>query len=248
MAEIDYSLHYRRWHDNSDKEFLEYAKMYERLLGSHLSHLSRDATVLDYGCGSGLLVNYLLQKFKNTIGIDASKQQVDVAQTRCLPVHLLPVNEFHAWCRNRHGQFDVIFLMDVLEHIIVDDQIDFLSQLQDLLKPGGCLFIKVPNANSLLASRWRYLDWTHKNAFTESSLDFVCLNASLDQPIYFDDDSSIKPNYPWLPRWGLRNYYFKQLFRFIWKAYLWSELGPQSKEIRVGYNLLAKTTKLPDDH
>ena len=108
------------------------------------------------------------------------------------------------------------------------------------------MFLKVPNANSLLASRWRYIDWTHTSSFTEASLDFVCLNAGFTNITYLPDDSSGRPRRPWLPQPGLARYHLRGLFRSLWKLYLISELGSaQAKPISVGYNLFAKCTVEP---
>jgi len=238
-SDIDYSLHYRRWNSTTPEFYEQQANFFSRLLSNELSKFSSDCKVLDYGCGYGLLTYFLTGKFKDVIGVDASKQQIEAGLTRDLPLLYLPVHSFPSWCDENQLSFDLIFLFDVLEHIKSEDQIFFMRKLVLLLKPGGSIYIKVPNANSLLASRWRYIDWTHLSSFTEASLDFVCLNSNLIEPKYLQDDSSLLPHLFWVPRPSILRVYLKIFLRKLWKLYLWSELGPQVKDISVGYNLFA---------
>ena len=243
-SEIDYSLHYRRWNSTSPQFYDQQSSFFSRFLSDELSRFSRNSKVLDYGCGYGLLTYYLVGKFDDVIGVDASKQQIEVGLTHNLPLLHLPIDHFSLWCNDNKSCFDLIFLFDVLEHIKPDEQILFMRTLVLLLKPGGSIYIKVPNANSLLASRWRYIDWTHLSSFTEASLDFVCINSNLINPKYLPDDSSLLPRFLWIPRPSILRVYLKLILRQLWKIYLWSELGKQIKEISVGYNLFAVYNKI----
>ena len=121
--DIDYSIHYRRWHDESEAHFARVAGQLNHWLGPAIAHIPRDARVLDYGCGFGLLTNYLLERFPNATGVDASLQQVGVARGRGLPVEHVSVTGFPAWAEANRDSFDVIFLMDVLEHVPPSEQI-----------------------------------------------------------------------------------------------------------------------------
>jgi SAM-dependent methyltransferase len=239
---IDYSIHYRRWHSEEASHYDLMAQRFERWLGPYLEPMAPDARILDYGCGFGLLTNYLSKAFPATLGVDASAQQIEVARRRGLAVEHVPIDAYAAWTQAHHDQFDVIFLFDVLEHLPPPEQMQFLRRLVSTLKPGGTMFLKVPNASSPLASRWRYIDWTHWASFTEPSLDFVCLHAGLGDIRYLNDDSSTRPRWPWLPRWGLRHYYLKSTVRALWRLYMSSELG--ERNMQLGLNLFARATRV----
>lgn len=241
--EIDYSIHYRRWHDESEAHFAQVSRQLDIWLGPSISHIPKDARVLDYGCGFGLLTSFLLSRFPHATGVDASLQQVGVARSRGLPVDHVSIPAFSAWANDHRESFDVIFLMDVLEHVPPMEQIKFLRRLVTTLRPQGEIYIKVPNASSLLASRWRYIDWTHLSSFTEASLEFVCHHAGLEGFIPLDDDSSPPVRWRWLPRWGLRHYYVKQTTRWFWRLYIRSEIGSDEKGVRLGLNLMIKAKK-----
>lgn len=244
MPEIDYSIQYRRWNADTPEFFSAHAEYYKNFLGNTLSDIPKDAQILDYGCGTGLLSFYLKREFNQVLSVDSSPQQIAVAKRMGIDAEIVPIEAFEDWVTSNLGRFDVIFLFDVLEHIPATQQIAFLRSITATLKIGGQLLLKVPNANSLLAARWRYIDWTHTSSFTEASLDFVCLNAGLDQPEYLPDDSSTRPRLVWLPRPSLLRYYLRQLLRSLWKLYLYSELGGQIKQITVGYNLFARTKRV----
>jgi SAM-dependent methyltransferase len=238
---IDYSLHYRRWHSEDDAHFDAVAGRLQRWLGPYLHDIAPDARVLDYGCGFGLLLNYLRTRFAAASGVDASAQQVQVARARGLDARHVPIDAYADWAETHREQYDVVFLFDVLEHLPQSEQMLFLRRLAATLKPGGTMFVKVPNASSPLASRWRYIDWTHWSSFTEPSLDFVCLHAGLQDIRYLRDDSSTPPRWPWLPRWGLRHYYLKTVVRAFWRLYTYSELGEPN--VHFGLNLLVRANK-----
>jgi len=81
----DYSLHYNKWHQDTDAHFENQAKFYRRLLAPILADVAHDAALLDIGCGQGLLVNALqVFGYHNVTGIDISAEQIAVAARRGL--------------------------------------------------------------------------------------------------------------------------------------------------------------------
>lgn len=238
---MNYLLHYRRWHDGSDTDYDSAKKLYYHLLENFCNENRHAQKVLDYGCGSGLLVNYLCTKFGNVQGLDASKELISVGQKRDLPIDYLSTFEYNKWAEKNIGNFDLIFLFDVLEHIPISSQFNFLKQLSSTLAPHGKLIIKVPNAVSPVASRWRYIDWTHCTSFTEESLEFLASNCGLILNKYMRDETSLKRKFPIIPRKGIGFYWFKFLYRKIYQKMLEVETGMKYKNL--GSNLLAVFVK-----
>jgi 2-polyprenyl-3-methyl-5-hydroxy-6-metoxy-1,4-benzoquinol methylase len=88
--------------------------------------LKRQQRILDYGCGSGLFVQFLQQRgFTRAQGYDAYAGEG--------PYATLP----------REKQ-DVILAQDVIEH--VTDPAQFLRELRELAQPGALLVLGTPNA------------------------------------------------------------------------------------------------------
>jgi 2-polyprenyl-3-methyl-5-hydroxy-6-metoxy-1,4-benzoquinol methylase len=105
------------------------------------------STVVDFGCGSGVLFKDSLARFEKVIGIDlvldASKKLV--AELGLNDVELCSPTE--AETRIAPGSVDVIIAAEVLEH--VDDLPPTLTQFKTWLKPGGRLLVSLPTENQL---------------------------------------------------------------------------------------------------
>ena len=105
------------------------------------------ARILDVGCGGGFLSNYLASKGWNVIGLDLSKESLEVAKTYdetksaqyiLGDAYKLPFSD---------NSFDVVTCMDFLEH--VSEPLTVLNQIQRVLKPNGLFFFHTFNRNFL---------------------------------------------------------------------------------------------------
>lgn len=93
---------------------------------------SKAHSLLDYGCGNGLFVDYLQEQgFANSYGYDPYAPEDGFGDRTIL--------------QNR--TFDYILLQDVIEHI--EDPKVLLNELDGLLSPGGCILIGTPNAANI---------------------------------------------------------------------------------------------------
>jgi SAM-dependent methyltransferase len=184
----DYSIYYSQFHEKSDEHAEKMAAWTADLLAPHVpSDLS--INVLDVGCGFGFALRAVRKLgFTNVAGIEISAQQAAVASAAGFAVEVTEDTE--GFLKSRPASYGFIMLMDVLEHIPVEKQIDLLKAIHNALIPGGRLFVSVPNANAMLASRWRYNDFTHYSSFTEHSLDFVMKNAGFSG-VWIDDTKGI---------------------------------------------------------
>jgi SAM-dependent methyltransferase len=97
------------------------------------------ASALDVGCGTGLLLQQILEKYPNVTvtGSEYSSQGIEIARKR------LPNADFHAIDLGRENlgrQFDLITCIDVLEHV-GDDR----AALKNLLAmTGKHMILSVP--------------------------------------------------------------------------------------------------------
>jgi 2-polyprenyl-3-methyl-5-hydroxy-6-metoxy-1,4-benzoquinol methylase len=66
--------------------------------------------------------------------------------------------------------YDLIMLLQVMEHVRQEKLPEVLRLLHARLKPGGHLIIVVPNGGNPLGIVERYADLTHRTVFTENSL------------------------------------------------------------------------------
>jgi len=118
-------------------------------------------TILDVGCGSGLLSKALLDKGYNVMVIDCDKKAIDIAQKKGIKGYVADISN---WKTNQ--KFDCIILGDVLEHI--DDDQSTLRNVYTMLKPNGCLVINVPSYQFLFGKHDIALG--HKRRYSNKEL------------------------------------------------------------------------------
>ncbi len=114
--------------------------------------------LLDVGCGHGLLLDEARRRGYGTVGLELSRDAARHAREAFgLDVRELPLETFEVG-RNGDspGDFDVVVLADVLEHL--HDPVDAIDRCARLLRPGGVLCIVTPDPSSLTArlagGRW----------------------------------------------------------------------------------------------
>lgn len=94
-------------------------------------------SVLDIGCGGGLLAEPLCRLGAEVTAIDASTQAVAVAQAHAeaagLPIAYEAVEAAELVRRGR--QFDAVLAMEIVEHVAAPQA--FLDDCAALLRPGG---------------------------------------------------------------------------------------------------------------
>lgn len=101
------------------------------------SQLKKGSTVLDLGCGSGYITNYLSSLNLNAIGIDFSKEMIKIAKKNYPKLEFLLVDfvniEKH-FCENSVDGLIAIYSL----YFIPREQFDsMLKSLSNILKDGG---------------------------------------------------------------------------------------------------------------
>jgi SAM-dependent methyltransferase len=238
---IDYGYHYRKWNSDSPEQVAGLARYYHRVLLKHLP-VDKAAPILDVGCGMGFTLLALQQLgFQNLSGIDADEGQVASCRAKGLQVTLCA--DSPGFMRQRAGQYQLILAFDLLEHIRPDEQLEFVSSMADAIRSGGSLVCTTPNANSALAGRYRYLDWTHQTAFTEHSLDFLLYNGGFREIQVGAVDFFERPALWWLPFGAGRHWWAFRFFRMWRRLEMMAELGSQGRQVPLSLNLLAVARK-----
>lgn len=243
MNGLDYSIHYRRFHEDSEEHAEKTANWHANELKDHLP-TDLKSPILDIGCGYGYALRGLRNLgYSNLTGIDMSHQQVE--KSRKAGFNVIHTENSIKWLNEHPGKFEFIVLQDVLEHVPVPNQIEFSRAINNALRPDGKVFVTVPNANSIIASRWRYIDYTHNSSFTEHSLYFVLKNAGFEK-IKLSTEKGIGrfPRRLW--RRDARQQARKWIVRWCWWQVFQSELWFEEdklKDICFELNLKAVATK-----
>lgn len=236
----DYATYYEAVNDLSESAYEAAAVRYHRLFLPLLRDLPRDAAILDAGCGAGLLIHALRSAgFANVTGIDPSASLCARAVARGLPVRCVPTDFIETSGCTGVQRYDLIFLLDVLEHIPASRQLGFLCGLHSLLHSGGRLVVSVPNATSGLATRWRYNDWTHEASFTEHSLRFVLKASGFHDIRFLPHEFFSRPRFPFLLRRSVLHWWLHRLMRGFRRLQVVGELGTEGWNVPLSLNLLA---------
>jgi 2-polyprenyl-6-hydroxyphenyl methylase/3-demethylubiquinone-9 3-methyltransferase len=111
----------------------------------------RGKTVLDVGCGGGILAESMARRgAAQVLGIDLAHKPLKVAQLHALEggVANLDYREIaaEALATERPAAFDVVTCMEMLEH--VPDPASIVAACARLLKPGGWAFWSTINRNA----------------------------------------------------------------------------------------------------
>ena len=131
-------------------------------------HVERGA-ICDLGCWVGFLLSEAERRGWETRGVEPSRYAADVARERFgLNVETGTVDTADL----PEAHFDAIVMGDVIEHL--PDPASTLDRIAGLLRPGGVLYLALPDAGSHIAralgARWWSVLPTHVQYFTRASL------------------------------------------------------------------------------
>jgi 2-polyprenyl-3-methyl-5-hydroxy-6-metoxy-1,4-benzoquinol methylase len=179
---------------NSQENINEYEDYYIKYFDSHiadkknfdsiLSWISkkvdfRGKTMLDVGCGSGKLVDYLREKGFNIKGIEYSKPLFKEYLKDKKYFFNCSIDEYS---KIDNGPYDVITLMDVLEH--VDYPAKIIEDISKVQPEGGFLVIEIPLYKSIpsmvFGRNWHFFHKYHLSYFTKKRLTKLLKNNGYD--------------------------------------------------------------------
>ncbi len=129
----------------------------------------KKTSIIDLAAGHGDLIQCLNKVgFENTKGVDISKEEIEIAQQN--GVRNILQGDIFNFMENTQEKFDVIFMMDILEHFTRKEFFKVLRLVFKTLNKNGILIAQVPNATGLFGMRIRYGDITHETCFTHNSI------------------------------------------------------------------------------
>lgn len=103
-----------------------------------------EISLLDVGCGGGILSESMARVGINVLGIDTCKESIAVAQLHAEKVGLNVEYMYTSIEELKNDKkYDVILLMEVIEH--VSNLEFFVKKVTELLKPGGLIFVSTIN-------------------------------------------------------------------------------------------------------
>jgi 2-polyprenyl-3-methyl-5-hydroxy-6-metoxy-1,4-benzoquinol methylase len=121
----------------------------ERYSLKKILELCKGGSILELGCGEGLITHRLVDHFEKIVAVDGSdvciekaKRKIDKTKMEKVTFIVSLFEEFET-----DEKFDNIVLSHVLEHVV--DPVYILKKAKNWIKKGGSIIIIVPNASSL---------------------------------------------------------------------------------------------------
>lgn len=220
-----YEEYYLRTNPPTEANYRRKAAGYERRLGRLLNQV-KPRSVLDLGCATGMLTKYLVEKGCDAVGVDINPKLVEIARRNVqAEFHVADAAEFAKTCDQK---FDLVLLLDILEHIPRDEVVDLLATVRNLISEDGFVLVRTPNMNAIHVAGMFYVDWEHLTPFTERSLLHVAKLAGYSRIDF-------------VPQFAMQNFKGKikaLINHCLVRALVWLRGG---HKVRVTYrNLLAK--------
>lgn len=136
-------------------------------------HLPKDGTVLDFGAGDGELAERLLER-----GYQVAVYEPSSRRERRLLGRVAGHEGFLGVVGpETTEQFDVVLMIEVIEHVLDQELDGVLRRVHRLLKDGGTLIVTTPNNEDLElgmaycpVSNTLFHRWQHVRSFTGESL------------------------------------------------------------------------------
>jgi ubiquinone/menaquinone biosynthesis C-methylase UbiE len=145
------------------------------------------ATVLDIGCGSGIMAQYCTDKNCEFFGIDISKEMIDTCidkfdgiNSTHFSVGKVQSLEFP------DSSFNVVLCMGILEYIELDEIDIAFSEILRVLKPDGLVVFSLMNDRSFFTWNRRIKNYIVKKIFGRD-----CKNESYDGLSKAFDENSV---------------------------------------------------------
>ncbi len=126
------------------------------------------AEVFEIGFGSGAFLAWARDQGARVVGAEIIPALQEAARRE--EIELLPP-EIENVAQGFAGRFDAIFAFDVFEHFSQEELLLRLDAVAVMLKPGGFLTLRFPNAQSPFGLAAQHGDPTHKIALCEGKFE-----------------------------------------------------------------------------
>jgi len=172
---IDYSEYGDHLENNKQQYFedrLKKVSIFKKILFFYIkTKFSLNAKVLDFGSGAGFFIKSIENAgFANSYAVEISDKLKNIA------INKLKVSNQYCNINEINEKFDVIAMLDVIEHLPIDIIKATMEDIVDHMKKGGVLLGTTPNFRSLNIKLFKDKDPviappSHVIYFTKENLD-----------------------------------------------------------------------------
>lgn len=134
------------------QRFEQFRSLQLKRLRGILKNISFNKTdvVADFGCGNGLLFEFIYDKINKYYGIDFSESLLNLFRKRnadkiAATGAILFEGDIIEFCKQHTKEIDKAFTLDFSEHITDEDFVQIYTAITSSLKPDGVLYLHTPN-------------------------------------------------------------------------------------------------------
>lgn len=140
----------RFWDNQSNAGAVYFTERYApNILRIAKPYLPEGSSVLDFGAGRGFLAEKCVQSGFTTCAFDYSPESIKDLTAKLGAYEKFDRVYSYEEITQEQNKFDVIFLIEVIEHLDDTHLADVLNTIKTLLRPQGRLFITTPFAEDL---------------------------------------------------------------------------------------------------
>ena len=176
-----------KFYNDNAKEYFEQTIIGDLELNykTFLNHLSENAYILDFGCGSGRDSKYFIEKGYKVRAIDGSYKMCEIASKYInQKVDCIEFKNF-----KEDNVYDAIWACATILHIEEENLPDILTRMINALKNEGIIYFSFKKGHGTEIVDGRFFNYMTKDKF-----DSILSNVGLDYEIkeYFESISSTK--------------------------------------------------------
>jgi len=161
---------YINWKNWDSPDFLRFSKnenYYFRKLCSYVNKITASSKVCEIGFGNGKFLGYCISLGCQPTTIELNSE----LRSRAIHHGLESFEKISDTPKERY--FDLIVMLDVLEHIPADQTIIFLDSIVKKLASGGQIIARFPNGDSGFGLRHQNGDFTHINSLGIYKCEYI---------------------------------------------------------------------------
>lgn len=144
LNKIAYMADYYKYYEKREERQMQF---YRNRFKSIFNKL-KGGKVLDIGCGTGCFLAVAKEHGLHVYGVDVSPYAKQaVYEKHGINIYTEPIEKIGF----KNNEFDFIHMSHVLEHC--RDPVSLLVKIRRIIKPGGVLFIEVPNEENFMLKR-----------------------------------------------------------------------------------------------
>ena len=161
---------YKYWNFDYDSKNVE-SVIFRLLTILERFYIKKNSYFLDFGCGQGASVNYLINKKHKAIGVDISKKNIEIGNKffKFDKLYTAPIDSFNCDFTkyNNNNKFDVILCQQSIYYFSEEHFKKILDNFFNALNKNGILYFSVISTKHTLfkKSKKKYTSWLYSHKF-----------------------------------------------------------------------------------